>query len=295
MITFEEYNLLENYIGNSNFKILLEKSLSNNINDKIKFGIVMATHKIKDSRVNKDRIVKMTTPDVLKISLGSIKGQGYKNWKLYLTADCYKDDEEIKSVMNDLISSDQLKYHNLSFPGERNNKKWTTKQIRYTAGCAALNSSLNMAKSDGCDYIVRLDHDDKWASHHLETLAKAYTQFPELAFVFTRSKKKIDSHNSSRRFFYQPQSDYKLDINNKGYSDNDVSHSATSWRPSKVGHLRYRNPDQQKGSEPKRSGIGYPADWDMFKRMMDKIKSNDLKYMYIPKVTSFYRNRKGEF
>ena len=44
MITFEEYNLLESYIGSENFEILLEKNLSSKIDNDIKFGIVMATH-----------------------------------------------------------------------------------------------------------------------------------------------------------------------------------------------------------------------------------------------------------
>jgi len=39
MITFEEYNLLEHYIGSSNFEILLEKNLGPDINKDIKFGI----------------------------------------------------------------------------------------------------------------------------------------------------------------------------------------------------------------------------------------------------------------
>ena len=99
----------------------------------------------------------------------------------------------------------------------------------------------------------------------------------------------------------QPQKDYDMDLNNKGYGANDTSHSAVSWRPSITGKLRYRNPDQQRNTAPKLkgapSGSGgiLPADWDMFKRVMQNVRDKKKNYMYIPKVTSFYRNREGKF
>lgn len=244
----------------------------------------------------------MNTPGVLKDALSSIKKQKYKNWKIYLTADKYDGDEEIKSVMKDIIPDAQIQYQNRSTPGERDNKKWTTKQIRFTAGSGALNDSLDMAKKDGCDYIVRIDHDDKWAPNHLELLAKAYTQYPDLGFCFTRSKKKVTAHNTAKTVFMQPQQDgVEMKPNNKGYGANDTSHSATSWRPSITGDLRYRNPDKQKNTAPKlkgapsNSGGILPADWDMFKRVMMNVKDAGKNYMYIPKITSFYRNREGKF
>lgn len=293
--SYDDFLIIENYIKDSNFQLLLEASLSTKVDNNIKFGIVMATHKISDNTSNKERIKKMNTPELLKTSLGSIKNQNYNNWKIYITADCYSNDKEVLDVFDEIIPKDKLSYHNLSKPGERDNTTWTTKQIRYTAGCAALNNSLRMAEKDGCDYIVRLDHDDKWTANHLQTLARAYTQYPELAFVFTRSRKKVAAYNSNKKYFYQPEGDHEMSLNNKGYGDNQTSHSATSWRPSLTGSLRYRNPDKQLNTEPKRKGIGLPADWDMFKRMMDNIKNKGHKYMYIPKVTSYYRNRDGKF
>ena len=210
MITFEEYSLLESFIGSDNFQILLEKNLGSKINKDIKFGIVMATHDMTDGRANKTRAEHMTTPGVLKEALNSVKAQKFKNWKIYLTADKYDNDEEIKSVIKDIIPDNQIQYKNRSTPGERDNKKWSTKQIRFTAGCGALNDSLSMAKKDGCDYIVRIDHDDKWAPNHLELIAKAYSQFPDLGFVFTRSKKKVTARNTDKKIFMQPQKDYEL-------------------------------------------------------------------------------------
>ena len=261
----------------------------------------MATHDMTGGRANKTRAQHMTTPGVLKEALNSVKAQKFKNWKIYLTADKYDNDEEIKSVIKDTIPDNQIQYKNRSTPGERDNKNWSTKQIRFTAGCGALNDSLSMAKKDGCDYIVRIDHDDKWAPNHLELIAKAYSQFPDLGFVFTRSKKKVTARNTDKKIFMQPQKDYELKLNNKGYGPNDTSHSAVSWRPSITGDLTYRNPDQQKNTAPKLKGAPtgsggvLPADWDMFKRVMNNVRDKNKNYMYIPKTTSFYRNREGKF
>jgi glycosyltransferase involved in cell wall biosynthesis len=302
MITFEEYSLLESYIGASNFQILLEKNLGPKIDKDIKFGIVMRTHDMSAGRANKSRATHMNTPDVLKDTLNSVKAQKFKNWKIYLTADKYDNDEEIIKVMKDIIPDSQIQYMNRSTPGERDNKKWTTKQIRFTAGCGAANDSLDMAKKDGIDYIVNLDHDDRWSPNHLELLAKAYSQFPDLGFVFTRSKKKVTAHNTKKTVFMQPQKDdIEMKLNNKGYGANDTSHSAVSWRPSITGDLRYRNPDQQKNTAPKLKGAPtgsggvLPGDWDMFKRVMNTVRDKNKNYMYIPKTTSFYRNREGKF
>jgi len=110
MITFEEYSLLESFIGSENFQILLEKNLGSKINNDIKFGIVMATHDMNAGAANKSRAKHMTTPGVLTDALNSVKAQKYKNWKIYITADKYEGDEgEIKKVMEDVIL--KIKYN----------------------------------------------------------------------------------------------------------------------------------------------------------------------------------------
>ena len=98
MISFNEYNLLESYIGSPNFEILLEKNLTSEIDNKIKFGIVMPTHKISDGGAQTGRQKFMDTPSLLRDSLGSIKNQKYDNYVVYLVGDKYDGDEEIKTV-----------------------------------------------------------------------------------------------------------------------------------------------------------------------------------------------------
>lgn len=297
LISYDDFLLVEKYIG-SQFEILLEKNLTNDIDKKIKFGIVMPTHKISDGGAQKGREKYMNTPNLLKDSLGSIRDQKYDNYVVYVVGDAYDGDDEIKTVMEEIIPKGKLKYHNLSTPGERN-KGFTKEQFRYTAGCGAMNKGLELAKSDGIDYIVRIDHDDKWTPNHLELLAKAYTQYPELAYVFTRSRKKVDAMNSSKKYMYQPREERHIttiEPNNLGFTYGEVSHSAVSWRPSMLGDIRYRDAQQQSKSEPKNPLTKtMPADADMFKRMMGIIKDKGHKYMYIPRLTSFYRNRKGKF
>lgn len=297
LISYNDFLLIESYLG-PNFEILLEKNLTSEIDKKIKFGIVMPTHKISDGAAQKGREKYMNTPDLLRDSLGSIKNQTYDNYVVYLVGDAYKDDDEIKTVMEEIIPKGNLNYHNMTSPGERN-KGFTKEQFRNTAGCGAMNKGLSLAKADGIDYIVRIDHDDKWTPNHLELLAKAYTQYPELAYVFTRSRKKVDAMNSSKKYMYQPKEERHIttiEPNNLGFVYGDVSHSAVSWRPSLIGNLKYRDAEKQSKYEPKIPMTKtMPADADMFKRMMDVIKSKGHKYMYIPKLTSFYRNRKGKF
>jgi glycosyltransferase involved in cell wall biosynthesis len=297
LISYDDFLLVEKYIG-PQFEILLEKNLTNDIDKKIKFGIVMPTHKISDGGAQKGREKYMNTPGLLKDSLGSIRDQKYDNYVVYLVGDAYDGDDEIKTVMEEIIPKGKLKYHNLSSPGERN-KGFTKEQFRYTAGCGAMNKGLALAKADGVDYIVRIDHDDKWTPDHLELLAKAYTQYPELAYVFTRSRKKVDAMNSSKKYMYQPREERHtttIEPNNLGFTYGEVSHSAVSWRPSMLGNIKYRDAQQQSNTEPKNPLTKtMPADADMFKRMMGIIKDNGHKYMYIPRLTSFYRNRKGKF
>ena len=295
MITsYNEYLLIENFISDPSFEILNEKNLSSKINSDIKFGIVMPTYKMgKDSGVHKTRSNYMTSIQVLKDSLGSIKNQKFKNWKLFIVGDKYEDDEELKDLLSSTFKPDQYEYFNLPQPGERNSNI-TSEEKRLTGGTKAINKGLDMADSAGFDYVTRLDHDDKWAPNHLELLAKAYSQFHNLGFVFTQGKKKIDATNSTGGYMMMPDASPELDIDNKGYATGNTASSACSWCPKLIGKFRYRNPAAQKSTEPKQKKT-VAGDVDIFGRMMKAIKDKKHKYMFIPKMTVYHRNRKGKF
>jgi glycosyltransferase involved in cell wall biosynthesis len=295
MITsYNDFLIVENFVNDSNFSLLVEKNLTNKIDNNIKFGIVLPTYKIsKDYKANSGRADYVTTVDVITDTINSIKSQTYKNWILYVIGDAYEGDKEIKDLLSSMLNSEQYKYHNLSKPGERDSDM-SSEELRFTGGTAATNKGINMCHSDGIEYIARIDHDDKWKPKHLELLAKAYTQHPNLAFVFTQGRKKVDAGNSSKKYMMFPNEKPTLDIDNKGYVSGSTAHSSVSWCPKLTGKFNYRNPNDQKNTEPKNTKT-LPGDIDMFKRMMKTIKEKGHHYMYIPQMTTYVRNRKGEF
>lgn len=275
--------------------LITEKNLTSQIDNNIKFAIVMATYKIDtDSKANTSRAKYMTSKEILTDCINSIKNQKYKNWKLFIVGDAYSDEPELKGILSDLLSSDQYTFHNLSKPGERDNTSYSSEEIRITGGIGAVNKGLNLAKNEGFKYIARIDHDDKWTPNHLELLAKAYTQFDDLSFVYTGARKKIDAGNSNQKYLQMPELTTTLDINNKLYVKGKTAQAAVSWNTDLIGNIKYRNVEQQKNTEPKRSET-QPGDVDMFDRMMELIKTKKLNYMHIPKLTVYIRNRKGKF
>jgi len=294
LTSYEDYLLIETYINDKGFGVLNEKNLSNKINNDIKFAVVMPTYKIKrDAGVHKTRANHMSSVDVLKDSLGSIKKQKFKNWKLFIVGDKYEEDEELKSILSSMFKPDQYEYFNLPKPGERDSNI-TSEEKRLTGGIKAVNKGLDMASSAGFNYITRLDHDDKWSPNHLELLAKAYSQFPNLGFVFTQGKKKIDATNSSGGYMMMPDANPELDVNNKAYATGQTAASSVSWSPKLIGKFRYRDAAAQKGTLPKQKKT-IAGDVDLFQRMMKAIKEKEHKYMFIPKMTVYHRNRKGKF
>ena len=263
-----------------------------------RFGVVIPTHKISDGAAQTSRADFMSTPEVLRECLRSVAAQTFTDYKVYLVADCYEEDQEIMEVVKETIPADKISYYNLPLPGERNSG-FTKEQFRYTAGCGAMNKGLEMAAEDGCEYIARIDHDDRWSPDHLELINKAYTKNPELAFVYTRSRKRVDANNSDKKYMFQPSEERhdkveKIEPGNLGFTFGEASHSAVTWSMAKLGALRYRDAEQQSMSEPVNPlDKTKPADADMFGRFMDQLEKEE--YMYIPKLTSFYRNRKGRF
>jgi glycosyltransferase involved in cell wall biosynthesis len=272
---------------------IVAESLSNDINKEIKFGICIATHRIEQG--NRDKY--MSTPEVLKDALDSIKSQTYENWVVYIVGDAYPESQEIEDIFKEY--GNKIQFHNLSKPGERD-RGLTPEQMWATGGVTALNKALSMAESDGVDIIARIDHDDKWKCDHLMTLAKAYTQYPESVFAFTKSVKKPTGGSSKKRVLYLPG---KVNINKVEYNNlfapgGDVSHSAISWKvkDTPLKGMRYRGVEEQTTSEPKFTKDNIrPADMDIYDRIKKVIDGTDHKYVYVPVLTSYYRNNRGEF
>jgi glycosyltransferase involved in cell wall biosynthesis len=284
---FEHLRLIKESIDEHG---LIAESLSNEVDKNLKIGIVIATHKIDNSRSD-----YMSTPEVLKECLESIKSQSFPNWKVFIVADCYEGDEEIKEVMESCIKG-KYEYHNLSKPGERN-LNIPTNEKKITGGTSAWNKGLAMAEAAGMDVIAKVDHDDKWKNNHLMSLAKAYTQYPEAAFVFTKAAKKPIGGGTSKRILYYPNKATVKTVTEDNHfaKGGDTSHSAISWRllPGIKG-VRYRGAADQKSSEPKRSEV-IPVDADIYSLIKLRIEDKGYKYVYVPELTSLYRNAEGQF
>lgn len=277
---------------------MIKQGLGKNINTDLTFGIVMPTFRLKrNAEIHTSRAIYVETIDLLRESIGSIKSQTYNNWKLFLIGDAYEDDHEVKDLLNSMLNRDQYEYYNLPTPGERT-QDITKFEKRITGGIAAMNKGVDMAYDANVDIIARLDHDDKWTPEHLELLARAYTQIPDLAFAFTQSRKRIGGNNRGKNrntaeYMFMPDLKIGFGINNKGYVTDATGHSSITWSPKQLGKIHYRDAFKQKSTEPKRSRT-QAGDTDMFKRVMDKLKKEDLKYVYIPKMTNYVRNRQGK-
>jgi len=293
-LKFNDYRLLEQ----SKFidiQPINEAALSNEIDKGIKFGICITTYKIGEGSHSADNRRKnnMTTPKVLGYAMETIKAQKFKNWKLYLIGDEYNKEEwpEIVELAESIVGKDNLYTYNLPKSGERG--KWESVIVHKTGGCSAANHAIDAMKKDGMSHFCRLDHDDAWKANHLDVCAKAYTQYPEAIYVLTQARKKNANDGG---YMYLPEGKGSIDYNNHTLSLGQQCHSAMTWDLKKTNFIKYRNWDQQKKTAPKRSEC-FPGDWDnteRIKQIMSDSPDNN-KMLYIPLLTTKYRNSDGKF
>jgi len=297
-LNFSDYSHSLNESRNFEDCYLIVENLTNEVDNKLKIGIVVATHKISSEAGagTKGRHKVMTTPKVLGELCDSIAKQSYKNWKVYIVGDAYDGPEEIIEVMDKKLGKGKYEFHNLSKPGERS-QDIPEPHKKITGGTVAFNKGLSMAEKDGVDIIAKIDHDDKWMNNHLMELAKVYTQLPNTGFVYTKAAKKPASGNSSKKVLYLPAggNNKTVEEDNKMAQGGDTSHSAISWRmlPGLKG-LRYRGAKDQMVKEPKRKEV-MPVDADILDLIKTRIINKGYNYVYVPKLTNLYRNRQGEF
>ena len=277
---------------------LVAENLTNDVDNNLKFGIVITTHKISgDANAGtRGRHKVMSTPQVLGELLDSIAKQSFKNWHCYIVGDAYDGSEEIVEVMNKKLGKDKFTFANLSKPGERL-QDIPDRHKKITGGTTANNKGLVLAEKDGVDVIAKIDHDDKWTNNHLMELAKVYTQYPKAAFAYTKAAKKPASANSTKKVLYYPNGLNITDVaeDNHMAQPGNASHSAISWRlmPGVKG-IRYRGAKDQVKSAPKRPEV-IPVDADILDRIKTIIKDKGYNYVYVPKLTNLYRNKDGEF
>lgn len=225
----------------------------------IKFYVCIATYPRKDG----------STPEKIARCLRSVALQTYTNWKVVLVGDGYRDRGEFQKIV-DLVEPGKIIFENSDLGYEREVLKLTGPDLWKSGGTYAVNRSLKLARSDILDdekVYCHLDDDDCWAGNHLETLNTGYTMFPESVFVYTKA---------SFRGGVLPRENVGLHYDNLPPRPSNTVHSSVSWRIPTV-PLDYRNTLEQARS--------YPGDADMWERMAEFCKANNLKTLHMPVAT----------
>lgn len=154
----------------------------------IQFGIVIPTYYRKDG----------STWSTLVETLNSVKKQSYENWKIILVGDAYEDEEEFK-LYNDVIPKNKMIAINLSRSVERDlyynkiknfNNELVLEEMHHlwcVAGATASNFGIQVLKDLGINYFCQLDHDDIWYNNHLELNHRAYTEFGDIDFTYSKA------------------------------------------------------------------------------------------------------------
>ena len=202
------------------------------------------------------------TPEVLTRALESIKSQTYQNYRVYLIGDKYEDNDEFLRLAS-IIDPDKIYVENLPYAKER--EKYTGHALWCTGGVNANNHAIDRILNDGIDYICHLDHDDWWEPNHLEEIAKAIDS-TDCGFILTKSYYRSYSHIlptlESSPFFPRV---------------GDLIHSAVCINFKRI-NLRYRDLIEEQG-------IQYVADGDMWERISEYMKLNNINGMLINKLT----------
>lgn len=144
-------------------------------------AVIIATYQRKDGR----------TPELLRRALKSVQNQLHTDYKIFLIGDRYEDNEEFELICNEFSNKKKLYFENLEVAVERDffDEKI---DIWKFGGVNAINYAIEMAKNDGFNYIVKLDHDDFWTETHLKNISECI-ESTGCAFVCTKSfyRKKI--------------------------------------------------------------------------------------------------------
>jgi glycosyltransferase involved in cell wall biosynthesis len=213
------------------------------------------------------------TKYILPKTLESILNQSYKNWEIYLFGDNYIPEKELIEISK-LIPKEKLKLRNLDVDSERYHYKGM--DLWYCGGVNACNYVLDWMQEDNVKYVALCNDDDIWLKNHLETLAFAYDTWPESSFVYTRG-------NHLQMGNLPIEQINHIDYNNKPVTEHDTIFSAVSWRLDRI-NLRFQNCVKEQ----------MPSDADLWIRTKEYCFNNDLKFLYIPKITVMHESHKPD-
>lgn len=217
------------------------------------FGIRIATYRRPNG-----------TSHLLHRCLRSIIQQTYTNWKVFIVGDCYEPEDELFEICS-IIPKNKINIINLPISPERN--KYSGDQLWSCAGFTACQTGLLQIQKEGLIHVP-IDDDDYWLPEHLNLLADAYLNFPEAAFIYTQS---------TYRDSILPKETPELFYDNLPPKAYNVIHSAVSWDTKRI-PVMYANIMEEKSSF-------VAGDAETWERIRNYCTENNLKTLYIPKLT----------
>jgi glycosyltransferase involved in cell wall biosynthesis len=227
----------------------------------MKLGIVIATYQRTDG----------LTPQLLKRAIESVKSQTYQDYTLIIVGDNYEDNIEFGSICHSSGLGDSLVFKNLPYAKERKKYPLGSKELWCSGGVNAYNNGISIGLELGLEYICHLDHDDYWHPQHLELINHTIETTDNPAFVYT-----CGTYYSS----YLPN----VPLNNQIIETPPVPcktiHSSVCINHSQI-PLLYRDVYAEEG-------ICEPADADMWSRISNYIKKNNLKSYLITSLTCIH-------
>jgi glycosyltransferase involved in cell wall biosynthesis len=119
----------------------------------MRIAIVITTYQRADGR----------TPELLTRALKSVKKQSFKDYKIYVIGDDYKNVKELLKITQHF----KVNYFNLSKSEERELYAFGDYKLFCTGGLTPSLHGVNLALNDGFDFVCHLDHDDWWNPDHL--------------------------------------------------------------------------------------------------------------------------------
>jgi glycosyltransferase involved in cell wall biosynthesis len=120
-------------------------------------AVVIATYQRPDGR----------TPFYLNRTLASIDAQAWRDYRVYVVGDAYANDAELRAVV---ARYSQMVCHNLAHSPERERYGVGNMKMWCAGGVTAANTGIDMALSDGYQFVAHQGHDDTWEPNHLATL-----------------------------------------------------------------------------------------------------------------------------
>lgn len=228
----------------------------------MKLAINLSTYQKKDG----------TTKYLLKRTLESIKNQSHQDYKVFLIGDKYDDNDEFIEIATSIIDASKIYYENLSFASERD-KYSDSNKIWCSGGTYATNYAIAKALNEGYEWICHIDHDDIWDRNHLLYFSNFIESNSDKNYVFLASRCLVDGQvypKSSNPGQFYPKS-------------SDLGHSSVCIKFSKL-PLRYRDVYEE-------TGIVYASDADLWNRVSEYLKNNNLYAHLLADVTIKYQKK----